>query len=260
MLSYDIILVSIIMPCLNSERTIGESIQSVLTQDYVDIELIVIDDGSTDKTYNIARELKNNDSRIVLIRNRGNHGVAHARNCGLRSAAGRYVCFLDSDDYMLPGSIRKRVELAQKQSLKLVFGSYLRLLPNGKTSLVLAPREVTYRDMLRKNYIGNLTGFYDAEFFGMILQSTIRHEDYLMWCMMLRSVDFACSTGDEPLGVYRVSNNSLSGNKIKALYWHWLVLRKGLRQALLPSIYYQIVYMLYSVFDRVKNLTRRSAR
>lgn len=253
-------LVSIIMPCLNSEATIAEAIQSIISQDYPSIEVIVIDDGSVDSTYSIVQEYISKDSRIKSFRNTGERGVAMARNVGLRAANGKYVCFLDSDDYLLPGSIRRRVALAAKNSLNLVFGSYVRLLPNGETSIVSAPRKVAYRDMLKKNYIGNLTGFYDAEYFGRIFQDSVRHEDYLMWCTMLQRIDFAYSTGAEPLGVYRVSSKSLSGNKFKAFYWHWLILREGLDQKLLPAIYYQSYYFLSSFFDRANILFRRSIR
>lgn len=88
-------LVSVIMPCYNSERFVAQSIQSVLTQTLPDFELIVVDNGSSDHTVELIRSIQ--DSRIrLLIENR--KGVSAARNIGIRSAVGEFIAFLDSDD------------------------------------------------------------------------------------------------------------------------------------------------------------------
>jgi teichuronic acid biosynthesis glycosyltransferase TuaG len=251
------ILVSVIMPCLDSEKTIAESIGSVLAQDYKDIELIIIDDGSSDRSLDIIERYLSCDNRVKLIRNSGTHGVSYARNEGLSAASGRFICFLDSDDYLLPGSISRRVKTFCEKNAKIVYGSYLKLLPNGSFSLKSAPTRVSLSEMLRKNYIGNLTGMYDADFFGKVQQEPIRHEDYLMWCRFLKLEKYAYSTDSDPLGVYRVSSNSLSGNKMKAFVWHWVVLRRGLQINALVGSYYQLFYFIASVFERTNDLLKR---
>lgn len=251
-------LVSIIMPCRNASGTISQAIDSVINQDYRNVELIIIDDDSTDASVEIVGEYCSKDSRVVFVRNNGKHGVARARNAGLAVAKGRFIAFLDADDYLTEDSIRRRVQYCIDNNAKIVFGPYNRLLPNGIEMLVSPPSVISFFDMLKRNHIGNLTGLYDADFFGVVMQHNIRHEDYLMWCCLLRKANFAFSVLGFPLGVYRVSASSLSGNKIQSARWHWHVLRHGLGIGLLASIYYQMCYVLSSVFDRAIALWRIS--
>jgi len=253
-------LVSIIMPCLNAKNTIDEAIKSILSQDYINIELIVVDDGSTDGSITIIERIQSNDARVKLFRNIGVHGVSFARNMGLDAASGKYICFLDSDDYLLPGSIAARVKKMREKNVKIVYGPYLRLVPSGELLRKHVPSRVTLSQMLRKNYIGNLTGMYDAESLGKVRQLCIKHEDYLMWCQLLSIEKYAYSTGGEPIAVYRVSPNSLSGNKFKAFIWHWIVLRRGLGVGLFSSFYYQLFYMLSSFFERISHAFQRKLK
>jgi glycosyltransferase involved in cell wall biosynthesis len=90
-------LISVIMPCYNSAKTLESSIASVLLQTYEHLELIVVDDGSTDSSPELLSRLKDKDMRIVAIFGE-NRGAGPARNVGIRAARGRYVAFLDSDD------------------------------------------------------------------------------------------------------------------------------------------------------------------
>jgi teichuronic acid biosynthesis glycosyltransferase TuaG len=253
-------LVSIIMPCLNAEHTIVEAIESVLSQDYDCLELIIIDDGSSDATVEIIKKFQQNDRRITLLINTKHHGVAEARNIGINSAKGKYICFLDSDDFLLPSSISLRVKTSIARKCNIVYGDYLRLLPDGKLVRKSTPLRITLGDMLRRNYIGNLTGMYDAEAIGKMLQQSIRHEDYLMWCKLISKEKFALSAGNAPIAVYRVSSNSLSGNKLKAFFWHWNVLRNGLGINFFASLYYQSYYFGASLLDRLIDEFRRRMR
>lgn len=98
--------ISIIIPIYNSEKYIERCIQSVLAQSFKNFELIMIDDGSTDNSYNIARLYAESDTRLILIK-KENGGVSSARNCGLEIASGNYVTFIDSDDYVLPDYLEK---------------------------------------------------------------------------------------------------------------------------------------------------------
>lgn len=244
-------LVSVIMPCYNSSVTVCTAIDSVINQDYKNLELIVVDDNSSDSTFEIVSRYLKLDNRLRLLKNSGKKGVSHSRNVGVKASVGKYICFLDSDDFLLQSSIKSRVEFAEKNALNLVFGSYDRLFSNGSTKSVVPPEKVSYSDMLKRNYIGNLTGFYNSNFFGKIWQEDIRHEDYLMWCTMLKRVDFAYSVGVKSLGVYRVSTSSLSGNKLKAFIWHWKVLRDGLNINCVHATFYQLQYLWISVIDRL---------
>ena len=244
-------LVTVVMPCLNSENSISEAVESVLAQDYENLELIVIDDGSSDMSLKILESYVSHDCRVRVIRNTGRHGVSYARNVGINAALGRFICFLDSDDYLLPGSIRIRVSALEEKKAKIVYGNYLRLLPDGNFSKKLSPSRISYKDMLKKNQIGNLTGMYDSEALGKIQQFPIGHEDYLMWCELLKIEKYAYSSGPDVLAVYRVTPNSLSGNKYKAFIWHWHILRRELRINLFFCFFYQLYYFMSSLLDRL---------
>lgn len=90
-------MISVIMPAYNVEKCIGRSVESVLAQTYSDFELLIVDDGSTDRTGKIADALAEKDGRIIVI-HQANGGAAAARNKGLEAAKGEFVAFLDSDD------------------------------------------------------------------------------------------------------------------------------------------------------------------
>lgn len=105
-------LVSVVMPAYNAERTIAEAIRSVLAQTWTNWELVVVDDGSTDGTWNVIASFT--DTRIRPIR-QSNTGIGGARNIALDLVRGDFMCMLDSDDVLPPDSIRARAELLMRR-------------------------------------------------------------------------------------------------------------------------------------------------
>lgn len=98
--------ISVIIPAYNAEHTIARAVGSLLVQDFNQIEIIIVDDGSTDETYAVCEELAASDMRISVIR-KENGGVSSARNAGLDVARGEYVMFLDSDDVLRADALEK---------------------------------------------------------------------------------------------------------------------------------------------------------
>ena len=98
-------LVSVIMPAFNVEKYIGDAIRSVLKQTYPFFELIIVDDGSTDRTREVVNSF--DDERIVLLTHEKNRGVAEARNTALKEARGKWVALIDADDVCLPERLEK---------------------------------------------------------------------------------------------------------------------------------------------------------
>lgn len=98
-------LISVVIPCHNYARYVGEAIRSVRAQEGVAWELLVVDDGSTDDFEEAVRQASGDDPRVRVLRG-GNTGVAGARNRGARAARGQFLCFLDADDVLLPGALR----------------------------------------------------------------------------------------------------------------------------------------------------------
>jgi len=110
-------LISVVIPCFNSEKFIRESIKSVLNQTYKNIEIIVIDDGSDDSSPLILQEF----SGFLTVLNQKNSGAGSARNAGLEASNGEYIAFLDSDDYWDPDKISKQLNLILHEKLDLVY-------------------------------------------------------------------------------------------------------------------------------------------
>src|SRR3546814_13917065 len=105
----------VVMPLYNAEKVVLRAMESVLAQTNQLLELIVVDDGSTDSSLSVASAIADADARVRLLRNERTLGVAAQRNHALEVARGRSVAFLDSDDRWLPGTLelqkaRKRVE------------------------------------------------------------------------------------------------------------------------------------------------------
>lgn len=102
-------LVSVIIPTYNRDDIVERAIRSVVNQTYNNLEIIVVDDGSTDNTKQIVGEI--NDNRIIYIRQKKNKGISAARNTGIKNSEGKFIAFLDSDDEYLPQKIKKSLEI-----------------------------------------------------------------------------------------------------------------------------------------------------
>src|SRR5690554_4187955 len=105
-------LISIIIPVFNRQELIKETLDSVLAQTYKNWECIVVDDGSTDRTWEVLEEYAQNDSRIKIYkRHRQPKGASTCRNMGIDESEGKFIVFLDSDDLLTPWALEKRMEL-----------------------------------------------------------------------------------------------------------------------------------------------------
>ena len=121
------ILISIIIPIYNADKYLAKCINSVISQTYTSWELLLINDGSTDKSLEICNSFALKDSRISII-NKSNSGVADTRNKGLDQAKGDYIIFLDADDYwILNNSLNILVNTAIEYKLDIVRGDYIKV-------------------------------------------------------------------------------------------------------------------------------------
>lgn len=111
-------LVSIIIPAYNVEKYIGKAIQSALTQTYENIEIIVIDDNSTDRTVDVVRSFY--DDRIKLLVNERNMGPSHARNRGIKESKGEWIALLDSDDWWEKERLEKLICIAETYQVDVI--------------------------------------------------------------------------------------------------------------------------------------------
>lgn len=115
--------ISVIVPVYNTEKYLEKCIRSIIEQDFKDIEIICINDGSTDNSFQILQELANIDKRIVIV-NKKNEGVAETRNLGMILAKGKYIQFIDSDDYLEKGYFTKAYEIIERNNLDILIFDY----------------------------------------------------------------------------------------------------------------------------------------
>lgn len=123
-------LVSIIIPIYNVENYLEQCIISVVHQTYKNLEIILVNDGSPDNSFEICKQWKRKDSRIKLI-NKDNGGLSDARNCGLRVASGELVLFVDSDDWISINMVENMVNKMIQNDVDLVVCDFIRAFPDG---------------------------------------------------------------------------------------------------------------------------------
>ena len=123
-------LVSIIVPVYNASKYLENCLNSILKQTYNNIEVILIDDGSTDNSLEICKEYKKNDKRIKII-HKENGGISSVRNLGVKESKGKYICFVDSDDYIEKDYVEVLYSGIKKYKTKLCFGGYRNVYNDG---------------------------------------------------------------------------------------------------------------------------------
>ncbi len=185
-------LVSVILPTYNRAYLLLETIRSILDQDYKNIELIIVDDGSTDNTSDVIKE--NKDNRIVYLKKQ-NRGPASARNFGIKRARGKYIAFCDDDDIFLPGKLKHQINFLEKNSYLAFCYTNGIIVQNGKhTKFIPKLTQNTLSDILFENsqiltpsvvvktkIIKNLGGFNESIPFC---------EDYDLWLRIARKYKF----------------------------------------------------------------------
>ncbi len=112
-------LVSIILPVYNAQSHLARCLSSICAQSWQNIEVIVLNDGSKDQSLPVCEEFRKKDSRIILV-DKANSGVSDTRNLGLKLASGKYVEFVDSDDYLDPDFTERLVAAAEENEADFV--------------------------------------------------------------------------------------------------------------------------------------------
>lgn len=218
--------VSVVIPVHNGAKYIAQALDSVLKQNVL-LEIIIIDDGSTDELDQVLESYLNNP-RIRLIRNRQNIGVAESRNKGVRAAHGKYIAFLDCDDWWEPEKLKRQIELMEDTGCVLCATGRRLVMPDGRNTgkIIGVKSRLTYRDLLFQNPINCSSVVVKKDVavaFPMVHDEC--HEDYIMWLQILKKYHKACAI-DEPLLNYRLSTTGKSGNKFQSARMTYKVYRQ----------------------------------
>lgn len=218
-------LVSVIMPIYNAEKYLVETLNSVFNQSYQNIEIVLVDDCSTDASAAIVSKMKTTHPEIVYYRQEKNMGAGAARNKALELAKGRYVAFLDSDDIWIFNKIQKQLDLMKEK--KAVFSYTAIEMIDENNNILKSKRNIKetcdYKYLLHNTIIATSSVVIDRTASGDFRMPLRRGgQDYATWLMLLRDGTIAHGI-NEALVKYRVASGSLSSNKFKSIKQVWKI-------------------------------------
>lgn len=232
-------LVSIVIPVYNAAEYLDLCLQSIIKQTYQCLEIIVVNDGSTDKSYKIIQKYQKKDSRIIVFDNE-NHGVSYSRNYGISYAHGEYLIFIDSDDYIDSRYIEKLVNAVEKNRVNLAICRYktfskgqkfdggLKYGPNLVHSLNDDFYFLSTLGGLPYGPVGKIYKLDIIKNHNIKFREDISNgEDQIFNFSYFKKVNNYCLINEE-LYFYQIHNNSLSRNHSKKMLNDLYIARKYL--------------------------------
>lgn len=237
--------VTIITPVFNGKDYLKETIQSVVSQTHSSWEWIIIDDCSTDGSFEFIKELTLEDNRIVVLQMPKNSGTAAARNLGLKHARGRYITFLDADDLLDSNYLECQLDF-MKIFGPIITASYRRRASSTCTDFNV-PEKTDYKAALKGNPMSCLTTMFDKEVIGDLLfdETFKRHEDYIFWLEILKR-GHVCYGNQKVLATYVIHKNSKNFKKTKLVKSMYRVYHESQKMNWLKSWVCVARYAFYS--------------
>lgn len=244
--------VSIITPCYNAEAFIETTYNCLKAQTYQNWEWIVVDDQSSDSSWEILSNIVSKDKRVITYKNTQNLGAADTRNKCLELATGDFLAFLDCDDLWSADKLKRQIHFMQKNNCDYSYHNYKMINESGDELKQISLRDIVNVSELLKN-----NPFATSS---IIIKSSIiknnhikfpshlrRRQDYIFWYQALKVCEKAYNVGDT-LSSYRVfSKNSLSANKKKMALIQWQLYRNEFKLGLLKSWYYFFHYAIHGI-------------
>jgi len=245
-------LISIVLPSYNSKKYIAITIESILNQDYLNWELIITDDCSTDNTVEILNKYAKKDKRILVHKLNVNSGAAVARNNSLKHCSSMYIAFIDSDDIWDEQKLAIQMDFMLKNNYPISFTSYRLMNESGQELNRIRPvkKSIDYYAYLKNTIIGMSTSMVNTNITGPLQFKNMRtRQDAYLWISLLKK-GFKAYGIDNPLVKYRVRNNSISANKISAAKQVWYLYYNLENLGFIVSVYYFIFYAYNAVKKR----------
>lgn len=242
-------LVSVITPVYNGEKYIENTIKSMLSQTYKNMEFVFVDDCSTDESEKIIKQYSTAHKSIIYHRQKKNGGAAVARNTALKIARGRYVAFLDSDDIWMPQKTEKQISMMRKKNVPFSYTAIEMI--DGQGHLVKPKRNVlpsiNYQYLLRNTMIATSSVIIDRNVTGDF-QMPLRRggQDYATWLMLLRDGTVAYGI-NEALVQYRICHTSLSSNKWKSIKQVWEIQTKNEKINKMAAAYHVACFGIHAL-------------
>ena len=250
-------LVSIITPTYNCGKYMAETIRSVQAQSFINWEMIIVDDCSTDNTDDIVSQYLT-DIRIKYFKNITNSGAAVSRNYALCEAKGKWIAFLDSDDLWTPDKLEKQLKFMVCNNYKFSYTKYIEIDEFGqeKGVCISGPKHITRCGMYNFCWPGCLTVMYDREAIGLIqIADNKKNNDYAIWLKVCHKAD--CYLLPEVLAKYRRgrSGSISTHGYLTLMKWHYKLFHEANGNNLVYSLWltvWNMVFGLYKKFVYVK--------
>ncbi len=207
--------VSVVMPVHNDEKYLSEAIQSILKQTYNNFEFIIIDDASTDNSFEIMKQF--DDPRIKILRNPKKLGIAKSLNKAIEIAKGKYIARMDADDISLPHRIEKQLEFLTKYNYSLIGSYFYKIDEDGniiQLVKVFTSDKYLKQNLLKQNWFCHGSVMFKKESFWELGGYDIRYkyaQDYDLWLKF--SENYKIGNVPEPLYCWRENINSISSRK-----------------------------------------------
>lgn len=240
-------LISVIIPVYNSEETIERTIQSVLSQTYTHLQIIIVDDCSKDQSVHLIKRMAQEDARIEYYVNSKNQGVSQTRNFACSKAKGKYIAFLDSDDEWYVEKLQLQLSYLKQFEADMCYTAYEMIEKSNHLvcKRCSVPSQITYKELLKENVICCSTLLLKKE---LLDQRPFReeyfHEDFILWLQLLKKG--AKATGlQEYLVAY--TKGGRSSDKVNAMYYRWQIYRKVEQLPIISALYYFIFYGINGV-------------
>lgn len=225
-------LVSVVIPVYNREKTIVRAVKSVLNQTYKNIEVIVVDDCSSDNSRNVIESAFSENNNVHYICLEKNSGACVARNRGVQLSKGKYVAFLDSDDAFLPNKIEKQINYLCETKAQLCATDYIRYRKDGSEEIVKTKpgsQEEVYNELLYCNFIttGTLLGYKECFVEVPFDESLPRYQDWDLVLRLSQKYTFCFLKENTLLQYYQPVSITASTNHEKTLFSLKIIYKKN---------------------------------
>lgn len=248
-------LVSIVIPTFNVRKYIRATIESVLAQTYGNWELLIVDDASTDDTLAVIDAIVGDSDRVRVFGLEANVGAGAARNVGIKEARGRFIAFLDADDWWYPTKLEEQVRYMLDNGYAFTFTAF-EYADNdlNVTGVSHKPERISYREILRGNNIGTPGVMIDVETIGKMYMPSMREsEDWALWIAIIKKTGAAYSI-NKPLWKYRDHAPQNGRRKLDFLKANYRVYRDEVGMSALTSMLMLLfVFLPSQIFKRIYN-------
>lgn len=253
----DIPLVSVLIATYNSDAFVKDTVESIINQTYKNLEIVISDDCSTDNTIKIVENLQQKDSRIILIKNKKNLGIADNMNKGIMNCKGKYIAILDGDDWAYPYRIEEQVEIMEENPSVVLCSGYMDICDenlNIQTTRKYPLTDIDIRKaMVKYDPISHTSSMWRKDALleiGLYSNKFPICRDYDLVVRISKFGEYR--NIPKSLIKYRVRNNSETGKRIRQTqYYSFYIQMKAHFEYGFPLTFGDIIFMFFRLLATV---------